>query len=384
MFFMVYFCKSGLTGLDFNIKVYAHREEIMNIHLLLNGDNYSLDIVKLAILYFDKVIINIPSYVSSIQINRDEHSIFLDTTPYFFPFEEQLKSFVQNGLVELNYTILLNKGRGKNAKELLRLLSEFNLITELKFENSDDRVRYSSESKILSNEINETISNMSFLEIEKFLEEYGIKSLDNERNVILAMLIYEVLFSSFVQSIANNTVTVTNSEIVTQIIQNKNVPDQEKNAKQAAYMEMCSILLPNISQLNIEDILDIKYHSREMLTELRYYIESLITTENIYDKNTCNKIICEKINPTIHSFQAQIENLKLSTKQKIVENILSYKSLIPLLISAVTDIPSLLSGLVTAGLIAEDILLEYKKQKNSIIQDKNMALLFKLSDSNLL
>lgn len=358
----------------------------MNIHLLLNGDNYSLDTVKLAILYFDKVVIDIPSYIRNIQINQDEHSIFFDSVPYFMPFEEQLESFAQNGLIELNHTILFNEGRGKNAKALLKSLSESNLITELEFEDSGDKLHYFSKSKILSNEINESISNMSSLEIAKFLEGYSIEHLknNNEKNVILAILIYEILFSSFIQSIVSNTVTVTNSEIITQIIQNTNIHIEKNNAKQAAYIEMCSVLLPNISQFNIEDIVDIKYHSRETLTELRYYIESLAATENVYDKDVCNRIICEKINPTIRAFQAQLENLKISTKQKMIQNILSYKSLIPLVVHAVGDIWGLISRLVTVGLIAEDVLLEYKKQKNSIMQDKNMALLFKLNNHNLL
>ena len=359
----------------------------MDIHLLLNGDNYTLDTVKLAILYFDKVIIDIPSYIGDIHINYEEHSIFLEPVPYFFPFEKQLKSFAKDGLVELYYFHLADKGRGKNAKEVAKSLSSSNIITGLKFAENGNSMNYSLESEILSDEINETISNMSSLEVAKFLKGYAdivYRKNDNGRNVILAITIYEVLFSYYIQSIANTTIPVTNSEIVTQIAQRKSIDFARSDTEKASCMEICSVLLPNISQFSIEDIIDIKYHSNDILIELRHYIESLIDVENMYDKKACERIITEKINPTIQAFQTQIENLKISTKQKIVQNILSYKPLVPLFVSAITDIPSFLGGLVTAGLVAEDVLLEYKKQKNSIIQDKTMSLLFKLRDNNLL
>ena len=152
----------------------------------------------------------------------------------------------------------------------------------------------------------------------------------------------------------------------------KSIPTENNIALNAL-----SIFIPNVQQMEIEDILELRYKLCDELSEMRYYIDNL-TNEFSVDNITPDKIkfyLEKMINPSIKQLERKVSGLRMSTLQKFIHSFKDPKTYVPLLTTFFANIPTHIALAVSAGLITTDTALEYKKQVNEI---KNDPLYFAL------
>lgn len=353
----------------------------MEIRLSLNGDIAdSLRTIKLCLLYFDNIIIDIPLVVDMYE--EFNSTFFLCNEDVF----EQYKWLAKNNIVSLDYTVkniyseYLNSGAVQIAtsefvnyelhKNLNRIFSDLQI-------DSDNDFTFTPDTKIILTEYKDVVKEIPFIIKKTILCErtQQIVSSHNYDNYTCYVLL-ENLLSDIYVNITTGKISITNSPFLNKIINDfftENV--NQKQNMTMKQLEYASILLPDLSNASFEDILEIRYKMKDELLELKQYINSLL---NVNEKDNIDQIIQQKINYAIRNLELKIKDIKINVAQKFLTEIKNPLSYTPLIGTVLNDIPAHVSLLMSLGLIGANVGLEYIKQLNNIKKD-NMYFLFKFN-----
>lgn len=353
----------------------------MEVRLSLNGDiTDSLRTIKLCLLYFDNIIIDIP-------LEKDIHdefdSNFLLCSEDIF---EQYKWLGKNNIVSLDYTIrnkweqYLESGAVQIAtSEFVNYILHNNLdriFSNIQID-SDNSFIATPDTKIILEEYKDIVKGIPLI-IKKTMMCERVQQIVpfHHYDFYTCYVLLENLLSDIYVNITTGKTSITNSPFLNEIVNDfflKNKNQNENNTMKQ--LEYASILLPDLSNASFEDILEIRYKMKDELQELKQYINSLL---NVDEKDNIDQIIQQKINYAIRNLKLKIKDIKINVAQKFLTEIKNPLSYAPLIGTFLNDIPAHISLLMSLGLIGANVGLEYIKQINSIKKD-NMYFLFMLN-----
>lgn len=346
----------------------------------LNGSNDSLKVLKLCILYFEDIIIQLPKYYYYVSKKDND---FLKQIYY-------LKEYYN---VEIRYSKYdVFEIEGENAKAPSELANfSWNIVfdnLDSIFDNCiiiDDEKGFqeyaiSRYTRIRNNEFKEIVNN-TYKDVFNDYNKYGCKIIPDDYNIYTAMYCEALIKCSLCNILSDmleNKEIVNDSQFITDLLikyyKGREVASVLKNN---IHTNCLSIMLPNLSNATFDDIYEMKYKMKDEFTELRYYISTLTNNINITEYDSSYQQICMKINSSIKNLEHKIKTLKLTVAQKFVTEIKNPLSYAPLLGSLFINMPEHISLLASIGLIGANTGLEYIKQLEEIKND-NMYFLFKL------
>jgi len=135
-------------------------------------------------------------------------------------------------------------------------------------------------------------------------------------------------------------------------------------------LSLAPILLSNFSSLSYEDILEMRLKASDELKELRYYLSELSSKYDAEDKHLINakEYIERDIQQKVKEFESKVCGLQVGTIQRALKGALAV-SPVPMLTTFCTNIPAWISIGASAGIITADAALEYIKQKKELATD---------------
>jgi len=142
-----------------------------------------------------------------------------------------------------------------------------------------------------------------------------------------------------------------------------------KATKQRAMERVITpILLPNFSNLEYEDILEMRLKASDELQQLRCYISELSSKYDPDDTMyaTVKDFIERDIRRAVEEFESKVTGLRIEIIQKMLKGFANPWTYAPMLATFFLDIPLQVSLAASMGLIFEDVALEYLKQKKEL------------------
>lgn len=340
----------------------------MDVNIILNGDNNSLNVLKLCILYFDNVIVNDIKYMN-IDINRKEKII--NFIPNSFLGEDlcnQIYYLQKSNIIQIK-DVILDKEHNNFVAPASKIIE--NVSNEM-FEHikiKDNSIRFLDDSKVNIMELNEIFDSLSEQQISNFIKYIFTDEVKVGENIdkeflkgVYSISWYIEILNVLFMNIFHGENIITNSDFLNKLVPLQNSIDSSiKNS---------SILLPNLSNATFDDILYIKDKANDELLELKYYINSM--SKDLNENN-----INSKINHSIKNFEYKMKDIKINTVQKFLTEIKNPFSYAPLLGTFVSNVPAFITMLISLGLITATTSLEYIKQLNNAKKD-DMFFLLKL------
>lgn len=125
------------------------------------------------------------------------------------------------------------------------------------------------------------------------------------------------------------------------------------------------ILIPDYSELEIEDLYEIQIKANSEIEQLAAYIDEISVVAN--QKDELDRLLRRKINPSVNELRAKVAGIRLTSLQKA----LSIKDVaaIPILIELLPDLPGYIPVALSAAFIAADIGIELRKEYLQFKQD---------------
>ena len=214
--------------------------------------------------------------------------------------------------------------------------------------------------------------------VHKVLEEIGFDNpnISNAKIAYRIFCLYLMQSAVFFDSMLKGKNIISNNFFMEKIIE-YHYGNDRTNRNDIIAMNALPIFLPDIHQMELDDILELRHHSKDELANMRYYIDNLSKEFSPDDlKHEKLKFHLEKkINPSIDELSRKVSGLKMSTLQKFISNFRDPKKYTPMLTTFFTNMPAHIALALSAGLIVADTAAEYKKQLNEI---KNDPLYFSL------
>jgi len=341
----------------------------MNIYLPFDGSEKSMELLKLASLYFDKV-----SVICGELGDEDEHYKFYD--------ESATSSLA---LLSNSNILSIEKLDCLGHDHFDAFFDSFNAVIkdmgiDLESEHNEDKfLEWLKKIKITDGEHFKSISSSVLYDkaINKMSEEDEEDLLtDNGKLLSKYILYYMVQGLIFFDLVLNKKNCMSDNFVIDNIIKrsyNKNIITGDK----IIAMNALPIFLPNIHNMQLEDILEIRQKSKDELSEMRYYIDNLSSefSPNDLEEEKIKFYLEKKINPSIEQLKRKVSGLKMSTLQNFIRGFKDPKTYTPLLTTFFANIPAHIAIAASAGLITADAALEYKKQLD---EAKNDPLYFSL------
>lgn len=322
----------------------------LDIKIDISGTNNSLNMLKLCLLYFDKITVDMPGAPIK---NVYKHYKKAELYPYI----------------------------NENIVNQLSYLEELNCIN---IEITDiDYMFYTKDNLLLHigkplasiiYEILETVNITEITERNEILNNLP-SEFRNDGCTYVALLRY-YLFNVY-YNLIDNKITISDLETINNVIFKLYDKSLNQLIKNNIKINCASILLPDLSNATFDDILEIKYNASAELAELREYIELLNKNFDVEKTDYFDEIIKQKINPSIRNLEYKIKDVKIGVAQKFITEIKNPLSYAPLIGTVFNNVPAHISFLISLGLISANVGLEYIKQLNNIKKD-NMYFLFKL------
>lgn len=118
------------------------------------------------------------------------------------------------------------------------------------------------------------------------------------------------------------------------------------------------ILIPNYSELEVEDLYEIQLKASSEIEQLSAYINEISIVAN--NGEDLDSMLKRKINPSISELQSKVEGIRLTGLKKT----LSIKDVatIPLLIQLLPDLPAYVPIALSAAFVALDAGIEIRKE----------------------
>ncbi len=126
-----------------------------------------------------------------------------------------------------------------------------------------------------------------------------------------------------------------------------------------------SILLPNYKNLSLVDTMEIKLKAKDELDEMNHYL-STVLSDNSGDMAAIEQQIRNKVEPAIKNIEHKIRGIKYGLAQKLLAELKTPASYLPLIISFVADAKPEVSLTASLLLIASGAAIDYAKQRHEI------------------
>jgi len=186
---------------------------------------------------------------------------------------------------------------------------------------------------------------------------------------------YADLLTSLLNSMSSGNLTLTTSPILHKFMmnfyKNENLPEKyKKNTKEKICaqlgIESLKFVVPDVSNLSMEDILDLRFRLKDELIRFREEVEiiqdDLIKNyDKEYIKQNIDKIIKRKINPSVEDLSRKLNFLSGESAIKLIRETLAKPLVYTTIISHFIDnLPLYISILLKVGL---DVTLERSELK---------------------
>lgn len=400
----------------------------MKINVLINSNDKDFSLLKFALLYYDDIIVQIPTtFMATVNLpigkspkqfyKKNDLNINIDTLDFFNDNEAsptldylseqdiiQVDSYMQNRLFngflkrlsgqKYKANLFNNKIDKKNNKKFAdclfqnmsdvdRIKKNSKLMEVIEKELLKGFTGFSIEENTYTIYENAAISNMDFLQLwddtfhpkyDNYLYQfYGNYAIENPiiKKFTWLKECYFHYMQQFLNVVARGECPLSNDKYLFSIIEKyyKNGCEQVGIDK-GSYLAFNAfeLFLPNYSNLSIEDILEIKHRAFDELMELKSYINMLATSIPIDGdiQTYAKEIINTKISPSIRDLENKIRNLKINTIQKIIRDAKNPLSYAPMLASVFSDVKPQIALAVSLGMMGSDLALELYKQYKDI------------------
>lgn len=129
--------------------------------------------------------------------------------------------------------------------------------------------------------------------------------------------------------------------------------------------KLIEILIPDYSELEIDDLYEISLKANSEIQQLADYIDQISTKANNEDE--LNRLINKEINTSISELHSKVSEMHLTSIQKILglRNIVK----IPILIDIMPNMPAYVPYALSAAFIAADASIEIKKEHLKLQQE---------------
>lgn len=383
----------------------------MNISLLLNGDSTSLDTLKYCALYFDKITLDEPIYIHT--MNRigkkkpknkkhlyDVHFLRL----FDLSLKDQIEVLKKEGIARTAFAVntdsIFHKKLSKNAQKRINSLAKavvgMNLkklfdpkgISPIHTKGKRSSVHIEGRPKIICDEAKEAFENL-FSEEE--LSDVTKCIFDNNpnspielyclSNLYLCMFEYIFCHLCLGESVASNSNFV--NEIIHSIFQEQTETRMPNMLRNQIALDCVTILLPHIRNVSMEDILELRYQANDELMELRNYIDVFLRSLSVdavleLSVDEIELLVKQKIEPSIRQLERKMKSIRLTAIQNAMKNPTVY---VPFVTSAFSNMPQQVGLLSSLSLIAADTFIEFRKNQMEL---ENDALFFTIKLRNQL
>jgi len=144
--------------------------------------------------------------------------------------------------------------------------------------------------------------------------------------------------------------------------------------------------VPNLSRLSSEDVLEVRYKMNDELTAFKTYLTNLqLDLDNNFDlkyiSSRSKEIVEAKINPALQDITSKLKDIQLGTLTTILKEIKDPKSYSPLILTMTNDISSSYAILVSLGLMTLNTAIDHFKSKKEIKRN-GLYYLLKLKERN--
>jgi len=315
----------------------------MEINLPFDSSDQTMDLIKLAALYYNKVNVACPE-IGEFKLYNQE---LLDST----------RPLVEQNVVALNRQIIsmgasLNRGK--------------NFVSNFRSTFSEIDVHFANASFVVESFAIHIHGKDAFDEMAIYLESSPRAALLLILSFTHALVQTDLLY----ELAAKNINFITSSNFLQSLQQN----GQQANTDPHDFittLDATPILLPDFSNLEYEDILEMRLKASDELQQMRYYINTLALKYSPDDRNQTNakSLIEGEIKQSIKEFQAKVFGLRSKTILQALKGAANPLSYAPMLTTFFTDIPAMISLGVSMGIVSAATGLEYARQKKEIKTD---------------
>jgi len=173
------------------------------------------------------------------------------------------------------------------------------------------------------------------------------------------------------QACISNNASVLSA--ITQLLQRSDMQlfQFSKSLQDLMVINNTPILLPNFSNLSSEDILEMRLRANDELQELRCYLSELSSKYDAEDKQlTGAKDFIERdIKRAIQQFENKTKGLRKETIQRALKSMANPLSYAPMLTTFIKEAPVWVAAGVSMGIITAEAAVEYSKQKDKLKED---------------
>ncbi|MCL1951622.1 MAG: hypothetical protein FWF60_02220 [Oscillospiraceae bacterium] len=145
----------------------------------------------------------------------------------------------------------------------------------------------------------------------------------------------------------------------------------EGTSRELMTLGITPILLPDFRKLSCEDILEMRLKASDELLELRCYLSELSSKYDADDKQlaTVKDFIERDINRAVKDFESKVHGFKVGTIQRALKSMANPLSYAPMLTTFIKEVPVWVAAGLSMGIITAEAALEYSKQKKELMTD---------------
>lgn len=357
----------------------------MEIVLNLNSVENSLDLIKYCTLYFDKLKIDSPIAIDSIETlcdtpdNGGGHSLEINFTPYISESVSVIKSMLVEEGICINDLESISGEYSKLAKKIVAQNSHLFFPSE-SFTIRKKRMVIRHDAEIVLDEAKQAISEIISKEDRCRIQSVtpAFKNSPDVPDFYLVLNLYKGLVELLLSHIEKGDNVITNSAVTNEILLNYYSSNNKKLRKAGlkynfAQIEATKLLLPFVQNAPMDDILEIRYKANDELLELRNYVEktlkSLTGEVFFYSPEEISQILNQKITPLIKQFERKLEGLNIFTAQEFIKNMANPLYYSPIFTTFFTNLPVAATMGFTLGMISLQTFLQRKSKKLEIQND---------------
>lgn len=148
-------------------------------------------------------------------------------------------------------------------------------------------------------------------------------------------------------------------------------------------MNVIETEVPNLSLRSVEDVLEARYQLSDELSHFRTEIASLASQVKASPwepqfREEIEQIVKGKVKPTVASLERKINTSDKKFLLKLVRNLKSPSSYIPLLATVFTNMPLAAAILASCGLLTLETTIDTNIEKREIMDSNGLSFLLKL------
>jgi len=363
----------------------------MNISIPFESTEESVNLIKLSSLYFDKTTLFCPTLVD-VQLEENYQLYDKNLLNLFEPLKKNSVVSVKEFNIDIDDSV--DSSLIFACQNLFGVQDEetTKIVEELLFHPMPS-------NEIFNEKVNKFLSNLNYTNIRHFKKIIANSDLrindiitdevlyltigadDVLQSLEIVKIFYKiVLHNAFQLTLFNNTIIdknncITNNNTINDFL-NLKYNDTKTFSKNIIF-NMLPIFLPNVCEMEFEDILELRFKLYDELQEMRYYIDNLSSefSVNGLDDDKIRFNLEKRINPSIKQLERKVSGLTMRTLHTFIDNFKNPHNYAPLLTSFFTNIPAYASLLLSLGFITTQTVLKYKEQQDEI---KNDPLYFSL------